>query len=574
MKTVLVGINSKYIHTCLAVWYLKASLKNTAETVVREFTINDSKDGILAEIYKEKPHILAFSCYVWNYEMVKVLIPEIKKLIPKCFIILGGPEVSYTAAQVLKDNAPVDFVLCGEGEEVLPALTQAIQTGSKEYKTLKGIAYREDKEVIYREGFNLVAQLDRLNSPYTDALLDSAENRIIYYESSRGCPFNCSYCISSTFNGVRFFSFERVKAELEKLLRYKPKLIKFVDRTFNCNKKRAKEIIEYIISQECSTVFHFEAAADLFDDEMLELLRNAPKGRIQLEIGLQTTNPETLEEIDRITDLNKLRYNVEGILAGSNIHVHLDLIAGLPFEDINSFRKSFNEVYDMRPHQIQLGFLKMLKGARVRSEAEKHGYIYRDFAPYEILENKYIKFQDILDLKDVEEIVERYFNSGRYQKALMLLEKIYSGDCFELYKTLSVYCRKNGYLDRPIAYRENVGILFNFVKAELPGTVNMEEFRQAMVFDFLSSDSSCAIPDTIRAERDFIPANRIHEILKSQDFIRDYLPGFADIPAKNIMKKVFFVSLDLITKPEELLIFDYHQKDEVDGKYRNIRIKG
>ena len=574
MKTVLVGINSKYIHTCLAVWYLRASLKNTEETVVREFTINDNKDSILAEIYKEKPDILAFSCYIWNYEIVKLLMREIRKLMPKCFIILGGPEVSYTAASAIKENDPADFVLCGEGEEVFPVLTEAIQNGSEEYKMLKGIAYRENGEIIYREGFNLISQLDRLNSPYTDALLESAENRIIYYESSRGCPFNCSYCISSTFKGVRFFSFERVKTELEKLLKFEPKLIKFVDRTFNCNKKRAKEIFEYIISLECGTVFHFEAAADLFDEEMLELLSHAPAGRIQLEIGLQTTNTGTLAEIDRVTDLGKLKNNVERILGNSNIHVHLDLIAGLPFEDIISFRGSFNDVYAMKPHQLQLGFLKMLKGARVRNEAEKHGYSYRDFAPYEILENKYIKYQDILALKDVEEVVERYYNSGRFQKSLTLLEKTYSGDYFELYKVLSVYCRKNAYLDRPIAYRENIAILSAFVKDGLAGRVNMEEFRQAMVFDFLSSDSSGAIPDTIRDGRDFLPAGRIHEMLRSEDFIKEHLPKFLYTPAKNILKKVFFVSLDLITNPQDILIFDYTQKDAVNGKYKNIIIKG
>ncbi len=574
MKIVLVGINSKYIHTCLAVWYLKASLRNTGETVVREFTINDNKDGILAEIYKEKPDVLAFSCYIWNYEIVKLLIREIRKLIPECFIILGGPEVSYTAAAVIKENDPVDFVLCGEGEEVFPILTEAIQNGSEVYKMLKGIAYRENGEIIYREGFNLIPQLDRLNSPYTDALLESAENRIIYYESSRGCPFNCSYCISSTFNGVRFFSFERVKTELERLLKFGPKLIKFVDRTFNCNKKRAREILEYIISLECGTVFHFEAAADLFDEDMLELLGRAPHGRIQLEIGLQTTNTGTLAEIDRVTDLGRLKRNVGRILSNSNIHVHLDLIAGLPFEDIISFRGSFNDVYGMKPHQLQLGFLKMLKGARVRNEAEKHGYSYRDFAPYEILENKYIKYQDILVLKDVEETVERYYNSGRFQKSLLLLEKIYSGDYFELYRALSVYCRKNAYLDRPIAYRENIAILSGFVKAELAGRVDMEEFRQAMVFDFLSSDSSCAIPDSIRADRDFLPAGRIHEMLRSEDFIKEHLPDFLYTPAKNILKKVFFVSLDLIANSQEILIFDYTQKDVVNGKYKNIIIKG
>ncbi len=570
MKTLLVGINSKYIHTCLAVWYLKASLKNCANTSIREFTINDNKDDILSGIYLEKPDVLAFSCYIWNIEPVGLLSREIKKLLPECIIIFGGPEVSYTAEEVLKENESVDFVLCGEGEEIFPVIINSIENCSQEYKKLSGIAYREDGQVVYREGFNLVSQLDSLTSPYTNELLTSTENRIIYYESSRGCPFSCSYCISSTFKGVRFFSLDRVKDDLEKLVSYKPKLIKFVDRTFNCNRKRAKEIIEYIISLSCNTVFHFEAAADLFDQELLDLLGRAPKGRIQLEIGLQTTNSQTLNEIERVTDLDKLKGNVKEILVNGNIHVHLDLIAGLPYEDINSFKKSFNDVYAMRPHQLQLGFLKMLKGSKIRREADKHGYSFRDYSPYEFLENKYISFRDILSLKDIEEVVERYFNSGRFSKSLEMLEIIYSGDFYELFRQLSVYCRENRYLERPVSYRENIAVLFNFVKSDLSEKIDLEKFRQAMVFDFLSSDSSCAIPEAIKAQFDLLPNNLAHEFLKSENFIKEYLPDAIGLSAKNMIKRVFFVSLHKLTAPDEILMFDYQHKDPIHGKYRSI----
>ncbi|OPX46254.1 coproporphyrinogen III oxidase [Ruminiclostridium hungatei] len=574
MKTLLVGINSKFIHTCLAVWYLKANLGEACDCTIREFTINDSKDTILSEIFLEKPDILAFSCYIWNMELVGILTRELKKLLPRCRVILGGPEVSYNAGEILEANEAVDFVLCGEGEEIFPVLIQSISYGGDKYKTLNGIAFREgDGEIVFRPGFNLVAELDRLKSPYTSSLLAAAQNRIVYFESSRGCPFSCSYCISSTFNGVRYFSFQRVREELERLLEHSPKLIKFVDRTFNCNRSRAKEIFMHIINLDCPAIFHFEAAADLFDEELLELLSRAPKGRIQLEIGLQTTNPETLEEICRVTDLRRLKRNVYRILANGNIHVHLDLIAGLPFESMASFRNSFNEVYAMRPHQLQLGFLKMLKGSKIREEADKHGYSFRAYTPYEILGNSYISYDEILVLKDVEETLERFFNSGRYLKSLGTLEQCCEGDVFELYRQLSAYCRKNGYLNRPVAYRENITVLYKFAVEGLKYKVNIEEFRQNMVFDFLSSDSSCSIPEVLSPEEYLLPSERVHELLRNKEFVKEHLPHLTDLPAKNILKKVFFVSLGLITGSHQLLLFDYTQKDPVCESFRSVVFK-
>lgn len=580
MKTVLVGINSKYIHTCLAIWYLKASvlkyagLNNASKNVItREFTINDNKDNILSEIYKEKPDILAFSCYIWNIDIIQLLSKELKKLLPNCTIILGGPEVSYDSQAVLENNSTVDFILCGEGEEAFSILYDSLSNHSEKYKELSGIAYRNGKSIVYREGFNLVHNLDEIEAPYTQELLETVANRIVYYESSRGCPFSCSYCISSTFNGVRFFSFDRVKRDLNTLLVYKPKLIKFVDRTFNCNKQRTKEIFRYIISLNCNTVFHFEAAADLFDDELLEILSHARKGTIQLEVGLQTTNTDTLEEIDRVTDVDKLCENVRNILNNGNIHVHLDLIAGLPFENLESFKESFNAVYDMRPHQLQLGFLKLLKGSKVRMEAGKHGFAFRSYVPYEVLSNNYVSYEDILLLKDVEEVLERYFNSSRFVNSLESIEKNLFNNAFELYYKLSVFCRENGYLDRPISYRENISILFRFFKNINATEREIEVFRQKMVFDFLSYDSSCAIPECLKNEEDMLPSNVIHQFLKDDEFVKEYLPGFDGFQAKNILKKVFFITLSSITKDGKIIMFDYSQRDLINEKYRSVVIK-
>lgn len=576
MKTVLVGINSKFIHTCLAIWYLKASVLNESsndEVITREFSINDLKDNILSEIYKEEPDILAFSCYIWNIEIVHSLSIEIKKLLPNCTIILGGPEVSYDPDHVLKTNCYIDFVLSGEGEKTFSVLYKSLIKGSEEYKELGGIAYKEDGTIIFREKFNLVDKLDEIPSPYTPELMKAVSNRIVYYESSRGCPFSCSYCISSTFNGVRYFSFERVRSDLSTILSYSPKLIKFVDRTFNCNKQRAKEILRYIISLESDTVFHFEAAADLFDEELLQILKRAKKGNIQLEIGLQTTNIETLAEIDRVTDLEKLSHNVRKIISYGNIHVHLDLIAGLPYEDLDSFEGSFNDVYTLGPHQLQLGFLKLLKGSKIRNQAQKHGFKYRDYSPYEVLENNYISFNDILVLKDIEEVLERYFNSSKFSNSLDLMEKLLFANPFEMFNKLSVFCRAKSYLDRPISYRENIAILFEFFKSTMKEAATIEMFRQKMVFDFLISDSSCSIPECLKNDEDLILTNVIHQMLKNEEFVKTYLPEYAGIGAKNILKKVFFIRLNTITKNDEILLVDYNRRDLMNGKFDSTVIK-
>jgi radical SAM superfamily enzyme YgiQ (UPF0313 family) len=573
MKTLLVGINSKYIHTCLAVWYLKAAIPYIKNTAVREFTINDSQDNILAEIYREKPDILAFSCYIWNIGTVLSLTQEIKKLLPDSTIILGGPEVSYNSDEILKSNKQIDFVISGEGETAFPILINDLYEGSKQYITLGGISYRNSGSVISNKGFNLVGEIDEIQSPYTCELMETTANRIVYYESSRGCPFSCSYCISSTFNGVRFFSIDRVKSDIGEILEYNPRLIKFVDRTFNCHRQRAKEILRYIVSLECNTIFHFEAAADLFDSEMLDILEMAPKGRIQLEIGIQTVNPKTLKEIDRVTDIAVLTQNVMKILERGNIHVHLDLIAGLPYEDFESFKMSFRYVYNMRPHQLQLGFLKMLKGSRIREEADKHGFAFRNHAPYEVLKNKYITYDELLVLKDVEEVFERYYNSNRFQATLDYMISGSFTDAFDMYHSLAGYCRKNGFLDRPVSYRENIVILYSFYKGICKGETGLEIFRQKMVLDFLSSDSSCAIPECLRRQQDLLSVSDIHSMLRDSDFISRYLPEYKGVQAKNILKRVFFVNLDLITCRKELILFDYSSKDEITGKYRSIFIE-
>lgn len=569
MKIVLAGISSKFIHTNLAIWYLKASVPTGMQkyTLIKEYSINECKDTILSDIYLEKPEILAFSCYIWNFEMILAIASETKKLLPDCKIILGGPEVSYNSSIIMEEYDFIDFVLSGEGEEVFPVLINSLSQGTQDYKSYIGISYRDGEAVICNEGFNLVKDLNTIQSPYTAEMLNSVSNRIMYYESSRGCPFSCSYCISSTYDGVRYFSMERVKKDLDTIVACSPKLIKFVDRTFNCNKQRAKQIIKYVLSLDSTTLFHFEAAADLFDDELLSILSSAKKGTIQLEIGIQTTNCQTLEEIDRVTVLDKLFHNVQMILGQGNIHVHLDLIAGLPYEDLPSFITSFNQVHALQPHQLQLGFLKLLKGSKLRQQAEIHGYMFRSYAPYEVLCNKYISYEEILLLKDVEEVFERYYNSARFSETLKFMAGMFE-NAFDMYYRLSVYCREKGYLDRPVSYRENISILYAFYLDIQPDVNQCEELRQIMIADFASSDSSGSIPESIRRGEDFLPMEDVHRLLQSDGFIARYLPDLTGLKNKEIIKKVQFLKLDKVYKNDQILMMDYTKKDQVTGWFR------
>ena len=621
MKTLFVAINSKFIHSNLAVWYLKQNCspnndcsehsnsrhKNYAEggscsqhkaymqgvTAVREFTINDNKDNILKEIYQEKPDILAFSCYIWNIEMVLTLIVEIKKLLPRCKVILGGPEVSYDAGLLLERNSGIDFVLCGEGElavaELIDLLScnlghlsqignaieeskmHANQIQTDIFKGINGLAYRKGNEIFINEGFNLIQNLDSLVAPYSSEMLSTLDNRIVYFESSRGCPFSCSYCISSTFCGVRYFSLERVFSDLATILNSKPKLIKFVDRTFNCNRSRALSIIKHIIDLDCETTFHFEVAADLFDKALLELLITAPKGRIQLEIGIQTVNEATLNEIDRITKLPVLFDNVKQLLAAGNIHVHVDLIAGLPYEDYTSFIDSFNKVYKLGAHQLQLGFLKLLKGSKIRKEEEKHGYIYKDYSPYEILQNNYITFDEILELKMVEETLERYFNSGRFSNILEYIMSKYFVTPYNFYYELSKYLAKHGYLQRPVSYRENIKALYHFVNALAENEGDKIYIIELMAIDFLSTDSSGTIPEFIKNCLITVDNNLIHSLLRDVNFVETYLPDYSGLQARDILKKVFFLRVSKVYD-DKLIVFDYQGRDEITGKYRSFML--
>lgn len=395
MKILLTAINSKFIHSNLAVRYLKAFTEDMDYiSKIREFSINDRDEKVLEEIIKEKPDIVAFSTYIWNIEMVKRLSNLIKIVNSHIKILYGGPEVSYDSSNILNELNG-DYLIEGEGEKTYREFVE-YTLGERDIKSIRGLYYKEGNKVI-GNGNRPLMNMNEIVFPYK--MDENLDNKIVYYEASRGCPFNCKYCLSSTIHGVRFLDIERVKKELQFFIDKKVKLVKFVDRTFNCNFKFSTAIWEFLINAETNTQFHFEISADILKPQELELLRRAPKDRFQFEVGVQTTNDEVLNRINRFVNFSDIKEKVVELLEIKNIKQHLDLIAGLPGEDIASFKKSFNDVYSIEPEEIQLGFLKLLRGSSMREEAEEYGMRYSPYPPYEIIATNDISYDELLTLK-------------------------------------------------------------------------------------------------------------------------------------------------------------------------------
>ena len=482
MRTLLVAINSKYIHSNLAVYSLKAYSEHCGMDIcIEEFTINQYTNFICKEIYKKKPDIVAFSCYIWNIDFVYEVSLELKKILPNTEIWLGGPEVTYDSASVLEMHPYIKGVMIGEGEETFSEVMRhyANKAVENDLKLIKGISYHDKEFLIITTGPRPLMDMDKLDFIYDD--ISKFENKIIYYESSRGCPFGCSYCLSSVEKSVRFRSVSKVKEELHYFLKNKVPQVKFVDRTFNCNHERTKELLTFIRDNDNGiTNFHFEIAADMLTDQEIEIMKTMRPGLIQLEIGVQSTNLQTIHEIDRIMDFDKLSGIVEKINEGQNIHQHLDLIAGLPYENYDSFIHSFNDVYKLKPEQLQLGFLKLLKGSKMHRKVKEYGIVYTDKSPYEVLFTNWISYQDVLRIKNVEEVVELYYNSGQYRHTMELLETKFDTP-FGMYEGLANYYEDNHLFDIKHSRITRYNILLEFIKKNVAEQINV--FEQVMVFD-------------------------------------------------------------------------------------------
>lgn len=502
-KFLLVAINSKYIHSNLAVYCLKAATAYSDKVYIREFTINNQLEDILKNIYLEKPDVIGISCYIWNINCVKELLPELNKLLPGVKIWLGGPEVSYNTEEYAGRYENVAGVIKGEGEAVFKELMDCYMEGrEKDIPSIPGITTVSDGKIIDNP-CTLVYDMSDSVMPYYAAGYkeDDYKNKIIYYESSRGCPFSCSYCLSSVDKHLRFRNTELVLTDLKVFLDNKVALVKFVDRTFNCNREHSRKILRFIRDNDNGiTSFHFEIAADILEEEDIRIMNSLRPGLIQLEIGVQSTNQDTIKAIHRVMNLDKLRNNVAAIRKCRNIHMHLDLIAGLPYEDINSFRKSFNDIYDMKPDNLQLGFLKLLHGSLMREEKDKYGIVARDIPPYEVLYTKYLSYDDILKLKQVEKVLDMYYNSNMFVLSVRYLSGSFD-DSFAMYELLSE-CFERRYSDGSLPSRNGkFELLYDFAGDYL-NEHDMMVFGEMLRFDMYLRDNVKSLPECFAFNKD------------------------------------------------------------------------
>lgn len=539
MKILLAACNAKYIHSNLAVYDLKAySSDYDKEVFLREYTINQPKDEILKDIYGSGADVVCFSCYIWNISFVRELIRDLAKILPETAFWAGGPEVSYDAENFLTEMPEVTGVLVGEGEKTFHDLLEYYIDGKGSLGEIRGIAYR-DGEKIRHNGWRELMNLSEI--PFVYQHLEEFENRIIYYESSRGCPFSCSYCLSSIDKKLRFRDLELVKKELQFFLDHKVPQVKFVDRTFNCKHEHAMAIWKYILEHDNGvTNFHFEVSADLLRDEEMDLMAKMRPGLIQLEIGVQSTNQETIRAIHRHMDLDKLERCVDRVHSFRNIHQHLDLIAGLPYEDYDTFHRSFNDVYQMKPDQLQLGFLKVLKGSLMKEEAEKYGIVHKEKEPYEVLSTKWLPYGDVLKLKAVESMVEVYYNSGQFQHTLEYLVPL-AKDAFTFYESLGAFYEKKGYSEISHSRMRRYEILLEYLQEETD--VSVEKASQKMLYDLY-------LREKLKKRPSFAPDQKVYETA-----IWDYRKA-------NHISKTAHIE---VFEDGRAVLFDYERRDPLSN---------
>lgn len=536
MKILLAACNAKYIHSNLAVYDLQVYAAKYADHIIlKEYTINQQKDDIMRDIYLEHPDVVCVSCYIWNISFVKELMADLTKILPDADFWAGGPEVSYDAEKFLAENPEFTGVMVGEGEETFLELSgHYIEQSPADLKDITGVCYRDGEKIVHN-GWRQIMDLSSIPFIYKD--LADFKNRIIYYESSRGCPFSCSYCLSSIDKKLRFRDTEMVKKELQFFIDNKVPQVKFVDRTFNCKHDHAMAIWKYINEHDNGvTNFHFEISADLLREEELQEMSTMRPGLIQLEIGVQSTNPDTIKAIHRTMDFEKLKGIVNRIHSFGNIHQHLDLIAGLPYEDYDSFRKSFNDVYALKPQQLQLGFLKVLKGSHMMEMCQEYEIVYKTREPYEVLSTKWLDYDHVLKLKNVENMVEVYYNSGQFQNTLEYLEGFFP-DAFSIYEGLGRFYMEKGYGDVSHTRMRRYEILLEFLE-NVP-EISMDKVKDQMVYDLYLRENLKSRPGFAKDQKPF--ERQIWDFRKREKV------------AKNAHVEVF--------ADGKVLLFDYADRD-------------
>ena len=605
MKTLLVAINAKYIHSNLAVYSLKAYADEHLDEDIQiaEYTINQQVDDILMDIFKQTPDILCFSCYIWNITYVEAVITEIHKILPETIIWVGGPEVSYHATEFLEMHPQVTGVMKGEGEKTFLELMQYYsQQENHELLTenvdesernnlheITGISFRAKNEKIDSGQSKQNKTQSIIDNPWREIMdlsevpfvyhhMEDFKNKIIYYETSRGCPFSCSYCLSSIDKKLRFRDIELVKRELQFFIDHEVPQVKFVDRTFNCKHEHSLAIWNYIVEHDNGiTNFHFEVAADLLNEEELELMAKMRPGLIQLEIGIQSTNEQTIEEIHRVMNFEKVAQIVQRIKAGNNIHQHLDLIAGLPFEDYESFAKSFCEVYALKPAQLQLGFLKVLKGSYIEEKLKDYELAHQTRPPFEVLKTKWLPYEDVLRLKGVEEMVEVYYNSGQFEYTIVELEKEFETS-FEMFEKLREYYESKGLNLLNHSRVARYEILLDFIEERLseektetsemviPDDDNrLEHYRELLTFDLYLRDNMKNRPEFAGENKVTKDENRMFYEQEAEE--RKYLKGYEQYDKNQLRKMTHLEKVG-----GEIILFDYMHRNPLSNQATTCKI--
>lgn len=553
LNVVICALNSKYIHSSLAPWYLKAAIKahcpDTINVNIVEGTINDNLEKIAENLIELKPDIIGFSCYIWNINHTKKLISMVKSAIDP-IVVLGGPEVSFNVQEIFETQPKVDFIISGEGEKPFVSLINAILNQSN-YSDIPGLCYRDENKIYIKKPYE-TSEIPP--TPYSKEYMDNLNGRLAYLETSRGCPFSCAFCLSGSCGNVRFFDIKRAKDEIIKLGNSGAKTIKLVDRTFNCNRKRAFEIFKFIIENHGTAIpngicFHFEIAGDILDQQTISLLSTAPAGLIQFEIGLQSFNPKTLEEINRKTDVARLVENIEKLIAPGNIHIHIDLIAGLPHEDLQSFKNSFNIAFNLKPHMLQLGFLKLLHGSQMRENPDKYPCTYSTKAPYEVIETPWLAQAELNFLRHTEDALDRLYNSGRFRRTLDYLLSQTGKSPFDLISHFGEYTANR---TTNIALDDYTTLILDYFcdTYKLDKTV----LRDIMACDRLATNASGSLPQVLRV-KDAALKQRIKDFERHTPQIKGVRRGYAYLYSEN-----------------RLVYVDYKDKNPVTGEYRLTKV--
>ncbi|MCK9216855.1 MAG: B12-binding domain-containing radical SAM protein [Firmicutes bacterium] len=569
----LVAVNAKYIHSNLSLQYIRSycQTKNISLNFL-ELNINDNIDKIINDIYLTKSNVFAFSCYIWNIEIILKICSSLKKIIPDSIIILGGPEVSYESIELMNcHKLYIDYIIYGEGEITFYELLRYLEDEKTDIKSIQGLIYKNNESISMNKKRKEISDLDSIPFPYKD--ISNYKNKIIYYETSRGCPFQCQYCLSSIEKSVRYFSLDRVYKDIDYFIENQVKQVKLVDRTFNSDKKRCLSILNYIISKNGKTNFHFEISPKLIDEDFITVIKKAPVNLFQFEIGIQSTNPATLRAVRRKELFKDTKSNIKSVLDLGLFHIHLDLIAGLPCEDIYSFENSFNDAYSLQPDMLQLGFLKLLKGSGLRTNAVKYKIEYRDYPPYEVLSTDCLSFENMLLLKNVESMLNTFYNSGRFIKSIAYIEKKYFNSPFKLYLALADYFNKKGYLRNALKNVDLYSILYNFVSDSYGMTLT---FNELLKYDYFVS-FGMPIPSFVkRFENSGIKA-LVNSFLKNEENIKKYLPELQSMDIRKKLKAIhfetFYIDVTGDLKEKEVVLFKLkNTKKECKNKIISIDI--